>query len=124
VTIRPDQIGNPNLPSDQRSITNWFNAAAYTAPQAGHFGTAAKGTIKGPSSSSLNAGVQKTFSIGEKGPHVTMEMTARNALNHPNWSNPSTDISDSYGVGHIWWAGGIGESAGERQCRLGLRVEW
>lgn len=124
VTIRPDQIGNPNLPSDQRSITNWFNAAAFTAPQAGQFGNAAKGTIKGPSSSSLNAGVQKSFNITEKGPRVTMEMTARNALNHPNWSNPSTNISDSYGVGHIYWAGGIGESAGERECRLGLRVEW
>jgi hypothetical protein len=52
-------------------------------------------------------------------------MTARNVLNHANFSNPDTNISNVGSVGHITWAGGIGdESANPRQVRLGFRIEW
>jgi hypothetical protein len=124
VTLRPDQIGDPNLPSDQRSITRWFDAGAFAAPKPGQFGTAKKGVIHGPASTIFNAGVQKHFVYKEGGPRVVLEMTFKNMFNHPNWSNPSTNISDTGGVGHIWWAGGQGDDYGERAGRLGLRVEW
>lgn len=125
VTIRPDQIGDPNLPSGERSINRWFDLAAFRAPQPGSFGNAKKGTIRGPSEAFWNAGLQKAFMVSEKWPRFVFEMTARNLFNHPNYNNPDTNISNTGSAGHITWAGGIGdESAAERQVRLGFRVEW
>ena len=125
VTIRPDQVGNPNLPADQRSTTNWFNVGAFAAPQPGHFGTAKVGSIIGPNETFWNAGMQKAFTFSEKAPKFIFEMSARNVFNHPNYENPDTNISNAGSTGHIWWAGGHGdESANPREIRFGFRVEW
>lgn len=125
VTIRPDQVGNPNLPAGQQSTTNWFNVGAFAAPQPGQFGNATVGSIMGPHETFWNAGIQKAFTFSEKAPKFIFEMTARNVFNHPNYSNPDTNISNTGSAGYITWAGGHGdESSGERQVRLGFRVEW
>lgn len=125
VTLRPDQIGNPNLPSDARTTDRWFNPAAFAAPALGRFGTSAKGVIKGPGETFLNAGIQKEIKTSERGPNIVLEMTARNAFNHANLSNPDTNISNTGSVGRITWASGLGdESANERQVRFGFRLQW
>jgi hypothetical protein len=41
-----------------------------------------------------------------------------NALNHPNYSNPGNNISDSANFGFITSTTGVGE----RNIRLGFRV--
>ncbi len=123
VTIRPDQLRDPNLPSGERTIERWFDTSAFVAPQKGHFGNAAKGTIRGPRSNVLNAGIQKELIFSERG-RVILEMTSRNVLNHANFNNPGTDISDTSGVGRISWAGGISDDGGPREERLGLRIEF
>ena len=56
------------------------------------------------------------------------EMTANNFFNHPNWQNPSTDITDS-SVGVITSDGGVtsgsvGDRAGARSFRMGLRLQF
>src|SRR5262249_52403055 len=45
VTIRPNQIGNPNISNGTRD--HWFDASAFAAPTPGFFGNAAKGVILG-----------------------------------------------------------------------------
>ncbi len=123
VTIRPDRIANGNLASG-RTISRWFDASAFLAPQNGRFGNSAKGIIQGPPATMLNGGLYKTIAASEKGPRVMMEITFRNILNHPNWSNPAMDISDTGGVGRITAATSQGDDWAERQGRLGLRIEW
>ncbi len=130
VSIRPDQLGNPNLPSGQRSVNGWFNTAAFGPPQPGQFGTAAKDVIIGPGVTVLDAGIYKEIRFRDVGPVLRWEFTATNALNHPNWSNPvSTDITQKGNVGVISAVGGvngasIGDQPGTRALRMGLRVEW
>ncbi len=125
VTIRPDVVGDPNLPASQRSTQDWFNVGAFTAPQPGHFGTAKVGSIIGPSEWFCNAGLQKDFTFAEKAPKFVFEITARNIMNHPNYSDPDTNISNVGSAGHIWWAGGHGdESANPREIRFRFTVEW
>ena len=125
VTVRPDQIGDPN--TGAQTVQQWFNPAAFTAPQRGRFGTAAKGVIKGPSVSVLDAGVAKRINITER-VKVRCEMTASNVLNHPNWSNPgTTDITQTANVGTISAVGGVnggstGDLPGPRSLRAGVRV--
>ncbi len=128
VTIRPDILRDPNLPSGQRSTDRWFDPTAFAAPARGHFGTSAKGVIKGPSSSVLHAGLAKWFRFHER-IRARIEITATNLFNHPNWNDPATNISSTATVATISGVGG-GEGAtqydqtGPRSFRAGFRVEW
>jgi len=127
---RPDQLSGPNLPSDQRSVNRWFDAGAFTAPQPGQFGSAAKGVIKGPGVNVWHVGFIKNFRFSEHGPALRWETTATNFFNHPNYSNPgSTNITSLANVGVISGVGGVngastGDQPGARAFRMGLRVEW
>jgi hypothetical protein len=123
VTRRPDLIRNPNLPDSQQSIYRWFDVGAFGAPQLGRFGNAAKGTIIGPGLNIWNAGLAKTFFITEK-MRFRGELTGVNILNHPNWSNPVLNVTQSATAGTISAVGGNQELSGERQLRLGARLEW
>ena len=130
VTRRPDQISDPNLPDDQRSVNRWFDLGAFTGPQPGQFGSAAKGVIKGPGVNVWHAGFFKDFAISERGPRLRWELTATNFFNHPNYSDPSsTNITSTASVGVITNVGGVqgastGDKPGARAFRTGLRMEW
>src|SRR4029079_5657467 len=100
VTIRPDLLRNPDLSDSQRTIDRWFDASAFAAPQAGKFGTSAKGVIVGPSSTVFHAGLAKQFKFGER-MRLRVEMTATNLFNHPNFSNPALNISSTATVARI-----------------------
>jgi hypothetical protein len=126
VTIRPNQIGDPN--TGPKTVQQWFNPAAFTAPSPGQFGTSAVGVIKGPHVNNWDTGLFKSFTIRE---HVRLrvEMTATNVFNHNNWSNPATNISTLAAVGVITGVGGVqgsstGDKPGPRTLRAGVRLEW
>jgi hypothetical protein len=72
-------------------------------------------------------GLAKEFAFRERA-RLRWEMTANNFFNHPNWQNPSTDITDS-SVGVITSDGGVtngsvGDRAGARAFRMGLRFQF
>ena len=98
VTIRPDALFDPNL--DNPTTTQWFNPAAFAAPQKGSFGTAAKGLIKGPASNVLHTSMSKFFDIKERA-RLRLEFLATNILNHPNYRDPGLNISQAAQVGVI-----------------------
>lgn len=125
VTIRPNHLYNANLPADQRSVNRWFDVAAFAAPTPGFFGTAAKGVIKGPGVNIWDVGLAKYFVVWERG-RLRWEMTATNFFNHPNWSNPDTNISNVAQVGVISGAAGSHglDQSGVRAFRMGVRMEW
>ena len=127
-TLRPNILHNPNLPSDQRSVNNWFALTAFGPPSPGAFGTSAKGTIEGPGSFTVDSGVAKNFSFSERERlRLRVEFAATNILNHPNWGNPGLTISSlaSAGVISSTGSGGGGlDASGARSCRLGVRMEW
>ncbi|HUS06897.1 MAG TPA: carboxypeptidase-like regulatory domain-containing protein [Bryobacteraceae bacterium] len=129
VTIRPDHLRDATLPESDRSVNRWFDAGAFGAPQAGRFGTAAKGTIKGPDVNVWHAGLYKSFTFGERAPRLRWELTATNLLNHQNFSNPQVNITQAANVGVITGVGGVngsstGDLPGARSMRMGLRLEW
>jgi hypothetical protein len=39
LTIRPDQLHDPNLPAGARTVNRWFDPTAFGAPTPGSFGT-------------------------------------------------------------------------------------
>ena len=127
VTMRPDVLRNPNLPTSQRTLDHWFDVAAFAAPKPGQFGTAGKGLIKGPGVNVWSAGLAKEFLFHEHA-RLRWEMTATNVFNHPNWVNPSTNITDA-SAGVITSDGGVtggsvGDRAGARAFRMGVRLQF
>jgi hypothetical protein len=132
VTIRPNCISNPNLPSGQRSIYQWFNLAAFTAPTAGSFGNCGNGVIIGPPANVMDAGLFKAFRVKER-MNIRWEITAVNFLNHPNYNDPATNISSTASAGVIAGVGGAStvsgassplDPSGARAFRTGLRIEF
>lgn len=125
VTIRPNYLYDANLPSDQRSLTRWFDPAAFAAPTLGSYGSAAKGVIKGPGVNVVDAGLAKFFPIRER-MQLRWEITSTNFLNHPNWSVPGLNITALSQVGVITAASGTHslDQPGARAFRTSLRLEW
>jgi hypothetical protein len=131
VTLRPDHLRNANLDASQRQVGRWFDPSAFgpLAAALGRYGTSAKGVIKGPDVNVWHMGFFKTFPIREGGPLFRWELTSTNFFNHPNYSNPATNISQLANVGVISGVGGVngsstGDQPGARTFRMGLRFEW
>ncbi len=91
---RPDQV------SSYRKLgylNEWFDTNAFVAPAYGFFGDAKNGTIRGPSYTSLNVSLYKTFPLHDR-LNLQFRAEAFNALNHPNFKNVDTGLGDgSYG---------------------------
>src|SRR4030095_14509428 len=66
----------------------WLNPNAFGIPASGELGTLHPGTVFGPKSWTLNAGLSRIFKLKET---QTVEFRAEgtNVLNHANFSNPS-----------------------------------
>ena len=131
VTIRPNISSDPNLPSSQQSVAQWFNVKAFGPPTPGQFGTSSKGVIVGPSEWIIDSGLAKNFVITER-VRLRGEFSGTNILNHPNWGNPGLNITSIGAAGVITntgygngTTGGTGlDSSGARAFRLGLRLEF
>jgi hypothetical protein len=90
--------------------------------------TSGKGVTKGPGVNVWSAGLAKEFMFHERA-RLRWEMTATNFFNHPNWANPNTDITNTTAVGVIQSDGGVtsgsvGDRAGARAFRMGLRLQF
>ena len=48
--LRPNLVGNPELPSDQRTLSRWFNTAAFANPANFTFGNSPRSVLRGPRS--------------------------------------------------------------------------
>jgi hypothetical protein len=136
----PDRIGNGNLSSSQRSITNWFNVAAFKIPgcpdtipvctasqeaDVGRFGNAGYNILSDPRLFNLDFGLMKDFRISER-IRLGFTVTMANAFNHPNFSTPDANISDGPGVAGVisgQVAGATGET-NDREIDFGLRLEF
>jgi hypothetical protein len=135
----PDIIGNPSVSNP--TAGNWFNASAYTCPGTpgwvagtpclignpgygapiGRFGDAGMGSVIGPDTVNLNAGLSKKFYLGER-VKIKIEGSFTNVLNHVNLANPILAI-DSSSVGQITSARGS-DFGGSRTGQVGARIDF
>ena len=116
----PDRIGNGNLPSDQRTITHWFDTSAFVRPAPGTFGNSGAYVLEGPGLQEHNLTLGKTFPITERF-RFTFMAAAQNVLNHPNFDVPSANISAPGSAGVISTIRGF---APARQIMLRGRLDF
>src|SRR2546426_548409 len=100
---------------DNPTPTVWFDKTAYTVTALGTQGTAGRNTIRAPGTEQVNFSVSKRFPVG----HARIEFRAEvyNLLNHNNFGNPDTNISNAT-------VGTITTADDGRNMQLGFRFAW
>jgi hypothetical protein len=124
VTRRPDHLRDANIadPTPYR----WFDVSAFSAPRPGAYGSAAKGVIIGPPVNVLHAALMKNIRMKERG-WIRLQIMASNALNHPNYANPTTNISTAGQAGVITATQNVNtrlDNPNDRRVLLHMRVEF
>jgi hypothetical protein len=94
----PNWSGVNPIPKD-RSINNWYNAAAFTQPTNGTFGTVRRNSVYGPGIDEVNLSGAKSFALPREGMRLQIRCDAQNAFNHPSFGVPSQYLGGSNGVG-------------------------
>lgn len=90
--VRPNLVGNPVLPSGQRTAAEWFETAAFQQNPAYTFGDAPRTFGSGPGTIQVDASLLKNFFLGETS-NLQFRAEALNVLNHPNWANPNMSFA-------------------------------
>jgi hypothetical protein len=63
----PVVAGDPTLPRSQRSLTQWFNTAAFARPARGDAGNSPKDVIRGPGLTNSDITLFKNIPLGAAG---------------------------------------------------------
>ncbi|QNI37187.1 TonB-dependent receptor [Edaphobacter albus] len=92
----PDKIGDPTSVPGGKNKNNWFNMAAFAVPQPGHFGNALPNSLEGQRLYQTHVSLSKSTAITER-VHFNFVMQVSNLFNHPQFLNPSGDISTQSG---------------------------
>jgi Carboxypeptidase regulatory-like domain len=93
---RPDCIGNGDIANPARR--SMFDINAFNPIPAGPVGNCAVSGLEGPGTTTIAAGLSKTFHLSERF-RMRFEDTFTNLLNHPNFAPPPTNVtSSSFGI--------------------------
>jgi hypothetical protein len=97
VALRPNIVGDPMTPEDERSIDNYFNRNTVLLPTATEpFGNAGRNIVRGYPFFQLDMGVQKRFPLGFRdGGFVEIRAEGFNILNRTNFGSPNGDRSSN-----------------------------
>jgi hypothetical protein len=111
-TQRPLLTGQPLTPPGGKSVTQWFNPAAFEIPaldsagNASVFGNAPRDLLIGPGTWQVDMGAAKTISVGEIG-KIEFRAEFYNIFNHPQLGQPGATC------------GGTGSASGPTPCASG-----
>ena len=85
---RPDQIGDPILPAEQRSADQWFNTAAFALQDPFTFGSAGRNSVFAPGLANVDLSIVKGWYVGEEG-RLEFRWEIFNLLNRANFDVPN-----------------------------------
>jgi hypothetical protein len=93
-TQRPNLVGDPELPADERSVQRWFNTSAFSAAPAFTIGTSSRNPVRGPGYRNLDLAV--TRRVGLAGTRaLELRAEAFNATNTPPLGAPNTTVGSA-----------------------------
>jgi Carboxypeptidase regulatory-like domain/TonB dependent receptor-like, beta-barrel/TonB-dependent Receptor Plug Domain len=96
LTMRPNLVGNPFLPADQRTPQHYFNAAAFAVPDPSQpFGNAGRNIGRGDGFYQLDLAIAKSFPILSETRRLEFRSEWFNALNKTNFQAPASNISNN-----------------------------
>jgi hypothetical protein len=87
-TQRPNLVGDPQLPSDERTPARWFNTAAFATANQFSLGTASRNPVRGPSYRDVDLALMRLIRVGgDKAIELRAEVF--NLLNTANFGAPA-----------------------------------
>jgi hypothetical protein len=89
---RPNLVGDPN--NGPKTVSAWFNTAAFAPAAAGTFGNAGRNIIIGPRTNALDFSVVKSTRINERA-NLQFRAESFNILNHPNFALPNVTMNSA-----------------------------
>jgi hypothetical protein len=112
---RPNATGIDPNDIGERTTSKFFNTDAFVLQPFGSHGNVGRNTLIGPKIFNFDASLLKNFMFTEQH-YLQFRFEAFNALNHPNWGNPSVNITNPASFGTI------GSTRGNmRQLQLALK---
>jgi hypothetical protein len=109
--------GNWALPNSQRSVTHWFNTAAFSIPDRGTLATTGRGIMRGPGVNNWDMSLAKTVAVYRDAAKLDIRAEAFNIFNHTQWAGYSANISSAY-------FGEITSARPPRTMQLSLRLSF
>jgi len=107
-------IGNPNLPSGERTMARWFDTGAFGPPAPYTLGNAGRTIVEGPGSVLFDMGIHRIDKITER-VGIQFGVNLFNAFNHSNLNSPNTTFgSPTFGI--------ISSKSGNRSIQFLLRA--
>lgn len=111
-TIRPNLVGDPDLPRSQRTLDRWFNTDAFSAPAPFTFGSAPRNAVQGPGTKLVDLNLQKKLNFHTTG--LEFRLDVFNLLNTPQFNAPGR----VFGTPTF---GQVTSTGPAREVQLGLR---
>lgn len=111
--LRANVLRDPNLPAGERTLSRWFDTAAFEAPPPYTFGNAGRGILRADGRVNFDFSINKNFNFTERS-YLQFRGELFNAFNHPDFGLPNRSMGSS-GFGTITGA------TDPRTVQLGLR---
>ncbi|MGH9937020.1 MAG: hypothetical protein ACREAM_12285, partial [Blastocatellia bacterium] len=84
---RPNLVGDPNLPSGQRTVERWFNTSAFVVQPLGTLGTAGRSILESPGTNIVDFSLLKNIPFNERH-RLQFRAEFFNFFNHANFDYP------------------------------------
>jgi hypothetical protein len=85
---RPNLVGNPELPADQRTPSHWFDVTAFAVAPQFTIGTASRNPVRGPAYRDVDLAIVRRIATGGS-THLELRVEAFNLLNTPPLGAPA-----------------------------------
>jgi hypothetical protein len=86
--LRPNLVGDPELPTKQRNAAHWFNTGAFQTPDPFTIGNASRNPVRGPSYRDVDITVARRIPVNASHP-VELRAEIFNVLNTVNLGPPA-----------------------------------
>ena len=85
---RPNLVGDPTLPADQRTASQWFNTAAFTIAPQFTLGSASRNPVRGPSYRDVDLALMRRIPVGAR-QAIEVRAEVFNLFNTVNFGAPN-----------------------------------
>jgi hypothetical protein len=97
---RPSVLRDGNLPSDQRTVQNWFDKTAFYSPAQYLYGDAGRDILIAPGAANVDFSTFKRFSLARLREATELQVRAEffNFFNHPQFGVPNNRVDIAQGA--------------------------
>jgi hypothetical protein len=115
-TQRPNRIADPELPASQRSVSQWFNTAAFEVAPQFTLGNSSRNPVRGPAYRNADFAIIKQTLLGEQ-TNIEFRTEIFNLTNTPPLAAPNV-VRGNAAFGTITAAGD------PRVIQFGLKLKF